>query len=214
LKDFSPFIANYGSEGGGSMDKKFLGICVVIASLILSVTLIYTSLFSDNEDRYKVVGNRVFDTQEGKFVDEQEEEMLDADVIELEMTKNEIAQNNDRQILDSSIIDYDIQLPEQVTSTALFSSRNIQITIKNMSNKYFINYIEAEIRLYKDDTVFLKDTIIIEEKEVANGYKEKININPLSSYKTSYQMDDKINYPERPWKAEITTKIVKGFPIE
>lgn len=50
------------------MDKKFLGICIVIASLLLSGTIIYTSLFADKSDRYKVAGAKVFDTQEGIFV--------------------------------------------------------------------------------------------------------------------------------------------------
>jgi DNA repair exonuclease SbcCD nuclease subunit len=48
---------------------KFLGICIIITAAILSGTLLYTNLRTDTTDRYKVAGAKVFDTQEGKFVD-------------------------------------------------------------------------------------------------------------------------------------------------
>ena len=51
------------------MDKKFLGICIVVASVIISGTFLFTSLFTDTRDRYKVAGARVFDTREGKFIE-------------------------------------------------------------------------------------------------------------------------------------------------
>jgi putative lipase involved disintegration of autophagic bodies len=53
------------------MKNKFLGICIIIAAVMLSGTLIYTKVNTQN--RYKVAGAKVFDTQEGVFVKEQTE---------------------------------------------------------------------------------------------------------------------------------------------
>lgn len=200
------------------MDKKFLGICIVVASLILSGTLLYTSFFADTKDRFKVAGARVFDTQEGKFVEDATENVSEATDIEKVTSQDLITQNDNGPIIDNSIVKYDVQLPDPINSTSTFKSRlaahDIKITVMNISEKYAINYLEAEIKLYKGDVVFLKDTIIVEDREGLNGYKEAININPLSSYDTRYSMDSKITYPDRPWKSEVTTKIVKGVSME
>jgi hypothetical protein len=51
------------------MNKKFLGICIVIAAIIVSSTLLYTSFHKSSYDRYKVAGAKVFDTREGEFVE-------------------------------------------------------------------------------------------------------------------------------------------------
>ncbi len=46
--------------------SKFLGVCILLAAVIISATLLYTN----KEPRYKVAGSRVFNTEEGKFVTE------------------------------------------------------------------------------------------------------------------------------------------------
>lgn len=51
------------------MKTKFLGICILIAAIIISGTLLYTSFYKSNYDRYKVAGAKVFDALEGEFVE-------------------------------------------------------------------------------------------------------------------------------------------------
>lgn len=45
------------------MDKKFLDICIVVAALIISGTILYTNISISPDERYKVVGANVFDAQ-------------------------------------------------------------------------------------------------------------------------------------------------------
>jgi hypothetical protein len=56
-------------KGSDTLNKKLLGICIVIASVIVSGTLLYINLPIGSYDRYKVAGARVFDTQEGRFIE-------------------------------------------------------------------------------------------------------------------------------------------------
>jgi hypothetical protein len=46
------------------MDKKILGICILLAAILISGTMIYTT----KANRYKVAGGKVFDMSVGKFV--------------------------------------------------------------------------------------------------------------------------------------------------
>ena len=191
-------------RGGGVliMDKRFLGICIVIASLMLSGTLLYTNLFADKQDRYKVVGARIFDTKDGKYIEANENKYSIS-------TDQETTSGNDYQTLDNSIITYKVSIPGQDgnTSKSIFAQSIIGITASNRSAKYNVKYLEIELKLYKDDVLFLKGKQII-------GDKEDISINPLSSYNIDYFMDTKTKYPNKPWRYEVVTKVVKGVLLE
>lgn len=52
--------------------SKFLGICILIAALLITGV----SVFHIIENRYKVVGSRVFDTFKGMFVDQNKIDLL------------------------------------------------------------------------------------------------------------------------------------------
>lgn len=61
---------------------KFLGVCILLSVIIISVALVYTNV----NDRYKVAGVKVFDTHTGKFVEENIEQSVE---ITLEYTEDE-----------------------------------------------------------------------------------------------------------------------------
>jgi hypothetical protein len=207
------------------MKDKFFGICIIIAALLISGAVFYSSFFDCN--RYKVAGAKVFDTQEGKFVENQ------ASIAQT--TTIATNQSSIFEALDNSSIQCDIQIPvsaqekesgtkeseklpawmEPDTNESKYSSErrlilgqnNLKMTVRNISTKHTVKYAEIELRLYKGDVMFLKDVKII-------GDEKSININPLSSYETSYQLDSSINYPDKPWDVEVIIKSVKGVPLE
>ncbi len=51
------------------MKKLFLGICILLSALLVSGTVLYDNF--SNYNRYKVAGAKVFDTAEGKFIENQ-----------------------------------------------------------------------------------------------------------------------------------------------
>lgn len=179
------------------MNKNILGICIIIAAALISGTILYTSI--SNNDRYKVAGGKVFDTKEGKFVEEQKEKT--------EQTKGVQKNKSDKtesQILENSIVKGDMTFKETL---AVFAKYQLITTIKNTSTKYVITYLEIDLKIYKDDVIFFKESKII-------GDEVSPNINPLSSFEETYYMDPDIKYPEKPWRFVVTTKVVKGHPIE
>jgi hypothetical protein len=160
---------------GGIMDKKFLGICILIASIILSGVIFYTS----KSDRYKVVGNRVFDTIEGDFVQQK-------NIAQQATTTYQSYAKED--IKEKPIGDISKVVVEGHSFTNNTFTHKITCVVKN-NDDYEHNVIVKVIYYDKDKTPILtnkKDIGTIFSGDVESYVIENINnVENIESYKLS-----------------------------
>jgi len=157
------------------MNKKFLGICIVIAAIFISGAMLCDNF--SNYNRYKVAGAKVFDTQEGEFVEptEKVEPTTIKEKIHINMDEiNELLQMRSRNEylapLKRRILDAYYQTQLNIWAKQYSDDKNAG-KIDNY-NKYDIERIESGNRprgTYKQDKPFWYNELPI-DINAADGF--------------------------------------------
>jgi len=194
-------------------------VIIIVASLIIAAGLIIHGLsnrfYIDTSTQLKV------DRLTGKTY-----ELSSDGWVEIENKKDITESNstglNNYENLDKSIVKCVLNLSELSAWEKILEERKkaadskggilviskdinkYTVIINNISQDYIVKFIELDIRFYKDDVLFYKEIT----KE------ESLNITPLSSFSTDFNMDSSVTYPDKPWSYSIDTVAVKGLPIE
>lgn len=148
----------YDSAGVIIMEKamKILGVCIVIASIIMSATILIkenreNDIHSGLPDRYKIVGSRVFDTVDGKYVEPIPDKQ---DVSKVTIT-NAVLKKSERKPFIAS--DFDNSKYFEERKALLESADKISFTVQN--NDTITHDVIILVTYYdKKDKALLTDT--------------------------------------------------------